>query len=195
MQYLTKVFTNQVREVKEEVLATQAEQINQLIFNAKNSVAETSAKFNVFSNTHDLAYCLAVAEQWFKSELFSGEPLCSPESASSYLRSKMRDLPHEVFSIILMDNQNRAIHYEELFRGTINAASIYPREVVKLALKHNAAAVILAHNHPSGSPTPSQSDISLTQRIISALEIVDVRVLDHLVIGDSITSFTKAGLI
>ena len=99
-----------------------------------------------------------------------------------YLRLKLAPKDHEVFAVLFLDCQNRVIEFEELFRGTLTQTSVYPREVVKAALMHNAAAVILCHNHPSGSATPSRADELLTQTLKQALALVDVRVLDHLVV-------------
>jgi DNA repair protein RadC len=106
----------------------------------------------------------------------------------------LRDRQREAFYILFLDNQHRVIQDEILFEGTIDAASVYPREVVKRALHHNAAALILAHNHPSGVAEPSQSDIRITSRISDALALVDIRVLDHFVVGDGeIVSFAERG--
>ena len=108
----------------------------------------------------------------------------------------MRCLPHEVFACLFLDNQHVLIGYEELFRGTIDGANVYPREIVKRSLAVNAAAVIFAHNHPSGVAEPSQADQRLTQRLRAALGTVDIRVLDHFVIGDGDTlSFAERGLL
>ena len=101
-----------------------------------------------------------------------------------------------MFSVIFLDNRHRVISFEIMFRGTIDGSSVYPREVVKTALKHNAAATIFAHNHPSGDPEPSKADESITQRLKEALALVDIRVLDHLVVGSSeIVSFAERGLL
>ena len=100
-----------------------------------------------------------------------------------------------MFSCVFLDNRHRVIEYEELFHGTIDGASVYPREVVRQAIHHNAAAVILAHNHPSGVAEPSQADERITQRLKEALALVDVRVLDHFVIGDQVVSFVERGLL
>lgn len=109
---------------------------------------------------------------------------------------KLRDLDHEVFCCVYLDNRNRVIKCEELFRGTIDGATVHPREVVKRALAHNAAAVILAHNHPSGVAEPSQADELITRRIKESLGTVDIRVLDHLVIGDGhCESMAERGLL
>jgi len=123
-------------------------------------------------------------------------PLTSPGEVRDYLGARLRDLPYEVFCCLYLDNRNRLIGMEELFRGTIDGASVYPREVVRQALAHNAAAVILAHNHPSGVAEPSQADEAITHRLKNALALVDIRVLDHLVIGDgSAVSFAERGLL
>lgn len=123
-------------------------------------------------------------------------PLSSPGEVREYLVARLRDRPYEVFCCLYLDNRNRLITIEELFRGTIDGASVHPREVVRQAMTHNAAAVILAHNHPSGVAEPSQADEAITQRLKSALALVDIRVLDHLVIGDGRTvSFAERGLL
>lgn len=122
--------------------------------------------------------------------------LTSPNITREYLMASLRDEPREVFACLLLDSQHRVIRFESIFYGTIDAASVYPREVVKLALKHNAAAVIFAHNHPSGIAEPSQADQRITQRLQEALMTVDIRVLDHFVIGDGqVTSFAERGLL
>jgi DNA repair protein RadC len=114
----------------------------------------------------------------------AGPALTNPRSTREYLRMRLRDLDHEVFCCLYLDNRNRVIACEELFRGTIDGATVHPREIVKRALAHNAAAVILAHNHPSGVAEPSQADELITRRVKESLATVDIRVLDHLVIGD-----------
>ncbi|MEZ8076857.1 DNA repair protein RadC, partial [Vibrio sp. FF112] len=109
--------------------------------------------------------------------------------------NQLKAYEREVFAVMFLDNQHHLISFEELFFGTIDSASVYPREVVKAALKTNAAAVIFAHNHPSGDATPSQADKRITQRLKDALALVDIRVLDHIVIGDSAVSFAERGLL
>lgn len=129
-------------------------------------------------------------------EIQQTDTLQSPDAVKDYLRLKLGDRPHEVFAVVLMDSQNRVIAYEELFRGTLTQTSVYPREVVLEALRRNAAAVILCHNHPSGSPHPSRADETLTHTLKSALELVDVRVLDHMIVTRSkVLSFAEEGLI
>lgn len=128
--------------------------------------------------------------------LQTGDTLTSPAAVKTFLTCRLAGLEHEVFWVLFLDAQNRLIADEELFRGTLTQTSVYPREVVKQALYHNAAAVILAHNHPSGLPEPSRADESLTQHLKSALSMVDVRVLDHFVIGGNQTmSFAERGLL
>jgi len=120
--------------------------------------------------------------------------LSSPGAVRDYLRLQLGRRPHEVFVAVFLDAQNRVIDSEELFRGTLTQTSVYPREVVKRALHHNAGALILAHNHPSGIAEPSQADRSLTEQLKTALALVDVRVLDHFVIaGDQSLSFAERG--
>jgi DNA repair protein RadC len=113
-----------------------------------------------------------------------GSQLTSPDITRAYLKTQLHDREHEVFACLFLDSQHRAIAYEELFRGTIDGASVYSREVVKRCLQLNAAAVIFAHNHPSGISEPSQADLQVIDKLKSALGIIDVRVLDHFIIGD-----------
>ena len=125
-----------------------------------------------------------------------GDALGSPQQTARYLQARLRDYPYEVFAVLFLDNRHRVIAFEELFRGTIDGASVHPREVVRRALALNAAAVILSHNHPSGVAEPSQADRRITERLRDALLLVDVRVLDHLIIGDGeCCSFAERGLI
>jgi DNA repair protein RadC len=125
-----------------------------------------------------------------------GASLTSPAVVCEYLRLKLAGEALEVFAAVFLDAQHCVIAYEPMFRGTIDGATVYPRAVVKRAIEHNCAAVIFAHNHPSGSTEPSQADKAITKRLKSALELVDVRVLDHFVIGDGIPfSFAEAGLL
>lgn len=121
--------------------------------------------------------------------------LTSPQASKDYVKLQLARYEHEVFACLWMDNRNRVIDFNKLFRGTIDGASVYPREVVKAALKHNAAAVILVHNHPSGVAEPSQADEQITKRLKDALALIDVRVLDHLVVGDDVISFAERGLL
>lgn len=122
--------------------------------------------------------------------------LTDPDATRRYLALKLARLPHEVFACVFLDNRHRVIAFEEMFRGTIDGASVYPREVVKTALGHNAAAVVFAHNHPSGVAEPSSADRTITRRLVDALSLVDIRVLDHFILAhDQYTSFAERGLI
>jgi len=137
-----------------------------------------------------------LARRYYEQSLPAGQPIRSPADTEAFLAAKLRDLPHELFCCLFLDNRHRVIRFEPLFRGTIDGTSVYPREVVKLALAANAAAVILAHNHPSGVAEPSQADERITRRLKAALELVDIRLLDHLVIGDgAATSLASRGLL
>lgn len=139
---------------------------------------------------------LEMAHRHLDEELRRGDPLTSPAATRRYLSSRLRDLAHEIFACLFLDNRHRVIAFEELFRGTIDGASVYPREVVKRALGHNAAAVIFAHNHPSGVAEPSRADERLTTRLRDALNLVDIRVLDHIIVGDGTpVSFAERGML
>ncbi len=139
---------------------------------------------------------LEMARRHFKEALQRGDALNSPELTRAYLSAQLRGYSYEVFACLFLDNQNRVIQLIELFRGTIDAASVYPREVAKLALQHNAAAVIFAHNHPSGVSEPSIADKSITETLKQTMGLFDIRVLDHFIIGDGEPySFAEHGLI
>jgi DNA repair protein RadC len=139
---------------------------------------------------------LEVGRRHLAERLARGDVLASPQDARHYLTRRLRHHPREVFACLFLDNRHRAIRFDELFFGTIDGASVHPREVVRRTLALNAAAVILAHNHPSGVAEPSRADQLLTRRLQDALALVDVRVLDHLVIGDGeVVSFAERGLL
>lgn len=139
---------------------------------------------------------LEMTQRYLSESLQRGDALTSPQQTKLYLSGLLRDKQREEFYVLFLDNQHRVIHGESLFQGTIDSASVYPREVVKRALELNSAALILAHNHPSGIAEPSQSDRRITRRISDALALVDIRVLDHFVIGDGeIVSFAERGWI
>ncbi|OQW95952.1 MAG: hypothetical protein BWK79_00650, partial [Beggiatoa sp. IS2] len=131
-----------------------------------------------------LQAALELSKRYLRTCLQRGDALSNPEDTRNYLLSELSGHPHEVFACLFLDNKHRVIKFEELFYGTIDGASVYPREVVKRALQHNAAAVIFAHNHPSGVAEPSDADIAITRRLREALNLIDVRVLDHFVVGD-----------
>jgi DNA repair protein RadC len=125
------------------------------------------------------------AIQIARQKLAKGEAITDKHLAQQALQTLLQSREHEVFAILFLDNQHRILAYEELFRGTLSSASVYPREVVKRALALNAAALMLVHNHPSGHPEPSRADIEITQRLQSALSLVDIRTLDHLVVASN----------
>ena len=135
------------------------------------------------------------AAEIIKRKHLAGDVFDSPEATKVFLTYKLVGLDTEVFSALLLNSQHQLLAYKELFHGTIDSASIYPREVVKVVLEANAAAVIFAHNHPSGNSEPSDADIKITSRLKAALALIDVRVLDHIVIGESATSLAERGLL
>ncbi len=132
-----------------------------------------------------LQAALELGKRYLTEKLEREGPLTNPRQAADFLTHKLRDRPREVFAVVYLDNRHHVLHYEELFHGTLSGATVHAREVVKHALRHNAAAVIFAHNHPSGIAEPSQADAALTIKLQEALNLVEVRLLDHLVIGDS----------
>jgi DNA repair protein RadC len=132
----------------------------------------------------ELRAAVEIARRQLAETLRNGPSLASPRATRDFLIARLRDLEHEVFCCLYLDNRHRLIHFEQLFRGTIDGASVFPREIVKQALQWNSAAVIVAHNHPSGVAEPSQADELITQRIKHALALVDIRLLDHIIVGD-----------
>ena len=127
---------------------------------------------------------LEMSRRHLAERLRRDSALESPQAVRDYLKSLLRHEPHEVFGCLFMDSKHRMLAFEVLFRGSIDSASVYPRQVVKRALAHNAAAVIFCHNHPSGITEPSEADRTLTKRLIQALALIEVRVLDHFIVGD-----------
>ncbi|WP_019589944.1 MULTISPECIES: DNA repair protein RadC [unclassified Thioalkalivibrio] len=140
-----------------------------------------------------LQAALEMGRRHLEADLERGEALTSPAATRRFLSARLRDYPFEVFGALFLDNRHRVLAFEELFRGTIDGASVHPREVVRRVLHHNAAAVILAHNHPSGVAEPSRSDALITRRLSEALSLIDVRLLDHLIIGDTAVSLAERG--
>lgn len=137
---------------------------------------------------------LELGRRYLMERIEKGEAITSPSLSKDYLTLQLRDKPYETFFVMYLDSKHRVIHHEELFRGTIDSASVPVREVVKEALKHNAAAMIVAHNHPSGVAEPSMADKALTESLNLALEMVGVNLLDHFVIGDGdVVSFAEMG--
>jgi len=127
---------------------------------------------------------LELSRRYLREMLVRGDAIESPEATEQYLKSALRDHPHEVFACLFLDTRHRVIAFEELFHGTIDGATVYPRVVAEKALKHGAAALIAAHNHPSGVCEPSLADQAITRRLKDALQLLDIRLLDHFVIGD-----------
>ena len=150
----------------------------------------------VFSGPVDATTILSVAEQIREARFFREATLTHPSAANDLLVAKLGLLEHEVFAAIFLDNRHAVLAFEILFTGSLTGASVSPREVVKRALQHNAAAVIFAHNHPSGVPEPSQADRDITTELQRALRLVEVRVLDHIIVGgNKTTSFAQRGLL
>jgi DNA repair protein RadC len=144
----------------------------------------------------ELQAAVEISRRQLTESLKTGPCLSSPRATCDFLIAKLRDLEHEVFCCLYLDKRHRLIEYEELFRGTIDGASVHPREIVKLALQRNSAAVIVAHNHPSGVAEPSQADELITQRLKEALGLVDIRLLDHIIVGDGASvSLAERGLL
>jgi DNA repair protein RadC len=163
-----------------------------------------SATLSDFSSLHGLGPAkyaqlqavMELARRAIAEELQSGMTLSSPQTVKQYLQMLLGGKPYESFAVLFLDVKNRLIASEELFRGTLTHTSVYPREVLKVALSHNAAAIILAHNHPSGTPEPSTADRALTQAMKQALALVDIRVLDHFIVaGNKTYSFAEHGLL
>lgn len=137
---------------------------------------------------------LTMAKQLSRKRLTKGRCMANPSDVKEHLLTLYRDYEHEVFAVLLLDSTHRLIGLHELFRGTINSAVVHPREVVKLALQHNAAAAILMHNHPSGNPEPSQADLDVTKTLKDTLALISVRVVDHIIVGaDRCTSLAQRG--
>tara|TARA_B100000700_G_scaffold59109_1_gene64260 strand:- start:59224 stop:59721 length:498 start_codon:yes stop_codon:yes gene_type:complete len=159
----------------------------------KLSAGEAAGTYRI-TDTVTEAELLSIARAFARRRLARGRKITQPALAFEYLQVLLQDYEHEVFSAVFLDSQHRVIRFEELFRGTIDSASVYPREVVKQALASNAAAVILVHNHPSGDPEPSDTDRRITQRLQEALGLIDVRVIDHVVVAhDGCISFAERG--
>jgi DNA repair protein RadC len=148
----------------------------------KLKASESTGTYQIESPISE-ADILLMARQLANLRLRRGRALTSPKEVFSHLQALLADYEHEVFALLLLDNRHRVIVFHELFRGTLDGANVYPREVVKTALEHNAAATVLVHNHPSGDPEPSQADLNLTHKLQEALNLVGVRTLDHIVVG------------
>ncbi len=140
-----------------------------------------------------LSAALELGKRYLQAELKRCDVMRNPRVTSDFLRAKLRHYQQEVFAVLFLDAQHRVICFEPIFFGSIDSATVHPREVVRRALKHNAAAVIVSHNHPSGISEPSEADIQLTRQLKKALELIDVNLLDHIVVGDQTTSLAERG--
>lgn len=180
-------------ELAESLL--QEQQTLQRLFNV--SLEEFSALKGLgVAKYTQLQAVLELSRRYLKEECLRETVFQNPTAVRNYLSAQLRGLGHEVFMVLYLDNQNRLIKDEVLFHGTINAASVYPREVVKAALKYHSAAVIFAHNHPSGVAEPSEADKLITKKLQQGLALVDINVLDHLIVaGSHCISFAERGLI
>jgi len=148
------------------------------------------------AKTAQLLAVLELSRRYFHEMLVRSDPLESPDITEQYLKSALRDHPNEVFACLFLDTRHRVIAFEELFHGTIDGATVYPRVVAEKALRHGAAALIVAHNHPSGISEPSLADQAITRRLKDALALLDIRLLDHFVIGDGApVSMASRGMI
>lgn len=157
--------------------------------------SETPATYSAGRESDDatIARALAILAARLR---FPGAAMDSPASVKGLLSLKLAELEHEVFAVLWLDSQNRVLEYQEMFRGTLTQTSVYPREIVKVGLALNAGACILAHNHPSGLAEPSYADKALTETLKTALALVDIRTLDHIIVGGlSTLSFAECGLI
>lgn len=143
-----------------------------------------------------LRAALELGRRHLAEKLRRGTALQSTDDTRRYLQAQLRDRPQEVFCCLFLDNRHRVLAFEELFQGTLNGTAVYPREIVKRAMHHNAAAVILVHNHPSGVAEPSRQDEILTEKLKESLSLLDVRLLDHFIVGDGeVISFGERGLL
>ncbi len=153
----------------------------------------TQAKGLGAAKFSQLQACLEMSRRYLLEGLERDGPLSNPDEAKQYLLVKMRDYEKEVFACLFLDTKNCVISFKELFYGSLSSAEVHPREVVKLALQYNAHAIIFAHNHPSGDNNPSKSDIQLTHNLRDALTLVEVKVLDHLIVGNEVLSLAEHG--
>lgn len=160
------------------------------------AAADASSSLLTFEALARLRAATELVNRGLRENLQRGSALSSPNAVRDYLRLRLSRLEHEAFFVILLDAQNQVIVAEEMFRGTLTQTSVFPREIVKAALRHNAASILLAHNHPSGVAEPSHADEMLTTALKAALALVDVRVLDHFIVaGTGILSFAERGLL
>jgi DNA repair protein RadC len=178
-------------QLGEEMLAHFGGSLHRLLYATLDEFCEV--KGLGLAKYAQLQAVLELARRSYREELIR-EPICSPEAAKTYLRMKFGCQPHESFVVMFLDVKNRLIDCQEMSTGTLTQTSVYPREVVKAALRRNASGVLLAHNHPSGVCEPSEADVHLTSSLVQALSLIDVRVLDHFVVaGPHVHSFAEHG--
>jgi DNA repair protein RadC len=159
--------------------------------NAAFSIRESNGTYRTATNDDIIQEALAIIDAQFAK----GTAITSASKAQDFLKLQLAHLEHEVFAILWLDTAHKVIAFEKLFRGTVEGASVYPREIVKSALEHNASACILCHNHPSGSGKPSQADRAITEKIKQALDMIDIKTIDHMIVGKNTYSFAEHGLL
>jgi DNA repair protein RadC len=177
------------------ILPEEASGIDALRALKQNAIGEFSRDYHIGIGTAcKLAASLELGTRYWCQPLRPGQALNDPEHVRHWLRTELRDRPREIFGCLFLDARHRLIRYEELFAGSLDGAEVHPRVVVQQALRNQAAAVLLVHNHPSGHPEPSAADHALTVRLKQALTLVDIRVLDHFIVaGNTVTSFAERG--
>ncbi len=154
-------------------------------------IREADGKYRAATENEIIETALSIINARFTK----GTLISAPKDAHEFLKLELAHVEHELFAVMWLDNRHRVIAFETLFRGTIDSASVYPREIVKAALGHNAAACILCHNHPSGIAEPSESDKQITRKVTAALNLIEVRTIDHVLVAETIYSFAEHGLI
>lgn len=185
--------------VKDKNVLDLAEELLTTLGGLHGLFTASQAQFNAIHGMGPAKYVqvhavLEMSRRYLLDQIKRGDALSSPKKVRDFLSLRLKSRPHEVFAVIFLDTKNRVIAFEELFHGTIDGAGVYPREILKRVLHHNAAAVIFAHNHPSGVAEPSPTDIQFTRRLRDALGLFDVRVLDHVIVGEKWISMAERGL-
>lgn len=173
--------------MSQEILSFEAAHIDTTLY-----VKDVEGRYTVASDEMIFTAARAAIERKYPARTSMNDP----KLAANYFKGKLSGFEHEVLSIIFLNSQNELIAYREIFQGTLTSTAVHPREIVKAAIGYNAAAVIVAHNHPSGKPEPSQADIALTKHLKESLDLIDVRVLDHIIVGaDTTRSMAEMGLV
>jgi DNA repair protein RadC len=176
-----------MKKLKYYAAQSDADLLSTITRQSKNYCREQLVKYGSLHDLHEntglIAAALELNRRYLYESIKRSDALCSPAQTRNFLSAQLSDYPHEVFAVLFLDNRNRVISVDKMFNGTIDGASVYPREIVRAAINHNAAAVIFAHNHPSGLAEPSHADEQITKRLKEALALIDVRVLDHFVVA------------